>query len=72
VTLSFQEYVLSRKHAYSRAGDFAEVIRKDSALLKATSLEELERLLQKKGVGRADLELARILWNSYTGKLAGR
>jgi hypothetical protein len=57
--------VLGRKRAYSSAGDFVEKIRKDLGVLNVTTFDELESVLKKRGVPASDLEVARMLWNSY-------
>jgi hypothetical protein len=71
VTNSFRDYVLGRKRAYSSAGDFVEKIRKDLGVLNVTTFDELESVLKKRGVPASDLEVARMLWNSYEAKLRG-
>ena len=65
--MSFREYVERRKRSYTTIGCFVEAVKRDSELLGATSLDEFQLCLAKRGISAQ--QIACDLWTSYEGKL---
>jgi hypothetical protein len=64
-SLSFREYVKTRRPGYTRIGRYLEGVRADPEFVSITTPQALEAYLDRKGVASNDRDFARAIWRTY-------